>query len=110
MLPLRFSINTQLWDPIYNYVDLGVWITFLIDLFVNMRTTFIDSFNREELNSKKIACSYIRSMRFAIDFLALLNLPTIFIRGDLLTRQKSVLTGLGLLRLAKISRLRDSIA
>lgn len=77
VIPIRIAINTNLGDSVYDVVDMITWIIYLIDVFVNCRTTYLDNFGIEVIETKKILMHYLFSFRFAMDFLSLLNFPTL---------------------------------
>ena len=77
VIPIRIAINTNLGDFVYEVVDMITWIIYLIDIFVNCRTTFLDNFGIEVHETKKILKHYLFSFRFAMDFLSLLNFPAL---------------------------------
>lgn len=77
VIPIRIAINTNLGESAYDVVDMITWIIYLIDIFVNCRTTYLDNFGIEEYGTRKILKHYLLSFRFAMDFLSLLNFPTL---------------------------------
>jgi len=81
VIPIRIGINPTLFNPVYDGVDIITWLFYVIDVFVNMRTTYIDNFGYEVTDSRKILMKYIGSFRFILDCLSLLNLPTYMISG-----------------------------
>ena len=108
VIPIRIGVNATLWDPYYDYIDLVTWLIYVTDVFVNLRTTYIDSFGHEVVQSKKIAMRYVASARFYIDILSLVNLPNIMLSG-VSTTTTLVLNALGLLKLARYFRAQDLI-
>jgi len=81
VLPLRIGVNKSLFDPSYDYIDLLTWLIYVMDVAINLRTTYIDNFGHEIVDSKMIAKKYIRSLRFIMDILSLINLPNLLIAG-----------------------------
>ena len=79
VIPIRIGINVDLWDPVYNWIDLVTWLIYFSDVFVNVRTTYIDNFGHEVVQDRKIAMNYMKSMRFYIDILSLFNLPNLWL-------------------------------
>ena len=77
VIPIRISINENLGERAYDVVDMITWIIYLFDIFVNCRTTYLDNFGIEVVETKKIMMHYLFSVRFAMDFLSLLNFPTL---------------------------------
>ena len=79
VIPIRIGVNVVLWDPIYEWIDLITWLFYVLDVAVNVRTTYIDNVGHEVVQDRKIAMHYIKSMRFYIDILSLLNLPSLWL-------------------------------
>ena len=88
------------------------WVIYLFDIFVNCRTTYLDNFGIEVHETKKILIHYLFSLRFAMDFLSLLNFPTlIWPDADLFFNLLGLLKTLRFLRaqdLIRQSRLKKS--
>ena len=103
VIPIRIGVNVELWDPVYNWVDLVTWLIYVTDVLVNVRTTYIDNFGHEVVDSKKIATKYVKSMRFYIDILSLINFPSIMLGGASMQTQIA-LNALGLLKLSRYFR------
>ena len=108
VIPLRIGINETLWDPAYEWIDLVTWLIYVTDVFVNVRMTYLDNQGHEVVQSRKIAMKYIASMRFYIDILSLVNLPTKFI-SNASTSTTLFLNGLGLLKLSRYFRAQNLI-
>lgn len=108
VIPIRISINKTLWDPVYDFIDIITWLIYVFDVFVNMRTTYIDSFGLEVVEGKQIMKKYIYSFRFIVDILSLLNLPSMFISFASPNTQV-VLNILGLLKLSRYFRAQSLI-
>ena len=96
MLPVRLAINTKIWDPWYDYIDIVTFILYILDILFNLVTTYIDSFGDEITNWKAILKNYCISLRFVIDLLSLLNLPKL---------NNQFLTFFGILKLARFFRI-----
>lgn len=77
VIPIKISINRNLWGHTYEVIDLITWLIYVFDIFVNTRTTFLDNFGIEVFETRKILKNYLLSFRFALDFLSLLNFPTL---------------------------------
>lgn len=103
VIPIRIGINPDLLGPAYDAIDIITWLFYVADVFVNMRTTYIDNFGYEVKDSRKILMKYIGSFRFILDILSLLNLPTYMISGADSIIQIS-LNMLGLLKLSRYFR------
>jgi len=108
VIPIRIGVNVELWDPVYNWVDLVTWLIYVTDVLVNVRTTYIDNFGHEVVDSKKIATKYVKSMRFYIDILSLINFPSIMLGGASMQTQIA-LNALGLLKLSRYFRAQNLI-
>lgn len=109
VIPIRFSINLKLFDPVYNGLDFSIWLMFVMDSIVSLRTTYIDKeWGKEISDSKLIAINYLKSLRAKIELLALMNLPAAIISSASVTA-RLVLNALGLLRVVRIFRVQDLI-
>jgi len=103
VIPIRIGINVKLWDPAYDFIDVITWLFYCFDMFINLRTTYVDSFGMEVVESKRIMLKYVGSIRFVLDILSLLNMPSILTKG-FSTRIQVVLNILGLLKLSRYFR------
>ena len=74
-IPMRMAVYRTVLDPIYGPVDIFTFMLYIIDVFVNLRTTYLDSFGEEIKDPKKIATHYVYSVGFWIDLLSLFNYP-----------------------------------
>lgn len=81
VIPIRIGISPTLLGSAYDAIDIITWLFYVADVFVNMRTTYIDNFGYEVTDSRRIMMKYIGSFRFILDILSLLNLPTYMISG-----------------------------
>ena len=112
VIPIRISINEGLGGDAYDVVDMITWVIYLFDIFINCRTTYLDNFGIEVHETKKILMHYLFSLRFAMDFLSLLNFPTlIWPDADLFFNLLGLLKTLRFLRaqdLIRQSRLKKS--
>lgn len=103
VIPIRIGINESLLDPAYIWIDLITWLIYVTDVLVNVRTTYIDNYGHEVVDNKKIAMKYMKSMRFYIDVLSLLNLPHVWL-VDISMQAGLALNALGLLKLSRYFR------
>ena len=103
VIPIRIGINPHLFDPAYDTIDLITWFIYIIDVFVNVRTTYIDNFGLEVTDGRRIAIKYIGSFRFIVDILSLFNAPN-FVVSSADTTTLIVLNMLGLLKLSRYFR------
>lgn len=101
VIPIRIGVNEHLFDPAYDVIDMITWLFYIGDVFVNLRTTYIDSFGLEVVDSSRIMKKYVGSFRFILDILSLFNLPTYFSKH---ISQENLLLVLNLLGMLKISR------
>ena len=100
VVPLRIGVNTTLWDPVYDIMDLITWIIYIADVFINLRTTYVDNFGMEIHETGKITMNYVGSFRFIIDVLSLVNFPSIMLSSA----SKGTAVILNTFGLLKISR------
>lgn len=108
VIPIRIAVSTTLFDPAYDYIDLITWLIYVTDVFINLRTTYVDNYGLEVTDPKKVMRKYIASLRFIIDILSLFNLPSLFTKS--LNKQvQIVLNILGLLKLARFLRAQSLI-
>lgn len=103
VIPIRIGVNERLWDPGYDYIDLVTWLFYFSDVFINLRTTYMDNYGNEVTEPKKVMRKYIMSFRFIIDLLSLFNLPSLISKNFDKTSQV-VLQMLGLLKLSRYFR------
>ena len=104
VIPIRIAIKTDLGGLPYDVVDLITWIIYFFDIFVNCRTTYLDNFGIEVHETKKILMHYLFSLRFAMDFLSLLNFPVLFWKDPGL-----IFNILGMLKTLRFLRAQDLI-
>ena len=100
VIPIRVGINTQLLDPAYDYIYLFTWIVYILDVFVNLRTTYIDTDGHEMTEGNRIAMKYIGTFRFIFDILSLFSAPNLFVTSI----DSTTLVVLNMIGLCKISR------
>lgn len=103
-IPVKFAVNPELGESgtfgnVYYAVDLTTYIMYWLDIFISLRTTFIDSFGEEIKDKKVICCRYLTSLNFYIDLVSLLSLPT---RG---VQTNKFLSFFGILKVVRITRL-----
>ena len=108
VIPIRIAINTQLLEPAYDTIDLITWFIYIIDVFVNMRTTYIDNFGLEVTDGNRIMMKYVGSLRFIVDILSLFNAPNFIVSGAGETTL-IILNMLGLLKLSRYFRAQSLI-
>ena len=75
-IPMRISVYPTILDPVYTPLDIFTYFLYILDVIVNIRTTYMDSFGEEIKNTKQIFKHYAASFGFWIDILSLLNYPT----------------------------------
>ena len=44
---MRIAVYTTLLDPAYNFLDIFTYMLYIIDVIVNLRTTYLDSYGEE---------------------------------------------------------------
>lgn len=108
VIPIRIGVNEKLWDPYYNIIDLITWLIYLADVIVNLRTTYIDNFGHEVVETNRIMKKYAYSFRFVLDILSLVNFPTLVIQ-NLSKGAQTVLNLLGLLKISRYFRAQNLI-
>ena len=81
VIPIRIGINTTLWEPAYDWIDMITWFIYLIDVLFNLRMTYINIFGNEVIDGTLIMKHYVGSLRFFVDVLSLLNFPTMVTKG-----------------------------
>lgn len=72
---MRIAVYTTLLDPAYNVLDIFTYMLYIIDVIVNLRTTYLDSYGEEIKHPYKIFTHYVGGAGFWIDILSLLNYP-----------------------------------
>ena len=74
MIPLNVAFNTELDEVLPTWLDIGekfIDIMFVLDIFLNFRTTFINpKTNIEIIEPERVAKNYLNSIRFPVDLLA----------------------------------------
>ena len=103
VIPIRIGINTDLWEPAYDWIDLITWFIYLIDVILNLRMTYINIFGTEIIDGTLIMKHYIGSVRFFVDVLSLLNFPTMITKG-FSKFTNVILNTFGLLKLSRYFR------
>ena len=103
-IPIKFSLNPELGEHgtsglIYFLVDLLTYIMYWADIFISMRTTYVDSFGEEVKVSRRIWRRYVTSINFWIDVLTLINMPS---RGMMTSK---FLSFFGIQKFIRITRL-----
>lgn len=72
---MRIAVYKTVLDPVYKYLDFFTFFLYVLDVVVNLRTTYLDGFGEEIKDPKKIAKNYAYGVGFYIDVLSLLNYP-----------------------------------
>ena len=72
---MRIAVYKTALDPFWNPLDFFTFFLYVLDVVINLRTTYLDTFGEEIKDPKKIAKNYAFSVGFAIDVLSLLNYP-----------------------------------
>ena len=98
-IPVRFALKRNFGEPFYFTYDLITYIMYWADIFISLRTTYIDSFGEEIRDNKMIIKRYLSSLSFWIDLLSLLNYPTKGFQED------NSLNFFGILKAVRLARL-----
>lgn len=75
-IPLRMAVWPTILDPFYTPLDYFTFVLYILDVIINLRTTYLDSFGEEITDPNKIMKHYASSVGFWIDIISLLNYPT----------------------------------
>ena len=75
-IPMRIAVYPTCLDPLYTPLDFFTFALYVIDVFVNLRTSYLDPFGEEIKDPKEIFKHYAGSPGFYIDIFSLLNYPT----------------------------------
>lgn len=59
----------------YEWMDGAIFICYIADIFIQLRTIYTDILGDEITDAKKIAVNYLLSFQFAIDILSLISNP-----------------------------------
>ena len=51
-IPMRISVYPTILDPVYTPLDIFTYFLYILDVIVNIRTTYMDSFGEEIMNTK----------------------------------------------------------
>jgi len=79
-----------------------------MDVFVNLRTTYIDNYGLEVTQGRLIMMKYVKSFRFIVDILSLFNAPNLIVK-DIDPTTLIILNMLGLLKLSRYFRAQSLI-
>ena len=77
VIPVQIGINPNLLGRAYFYIDILTFVLYVLDLLINLRTTYIDNFGEEIRDNWKITKKYVMSVGFWIDFFSLWAAPGI---------------------------------
>ena len=72
---MRIAVYKTALDPFWDPLDFFTFFLYVLDVVINLRTTYLDSFGEEIKDPKLIAKKYAYSLGFIIDVLSLLNYP-----------------------------------
>ena len=105
VIPVQCAFNPSFsFHPAYIVVDSIINFIFIVDVFINFRTTFLHPLTGEEVfDSKRIALHYLKS-RFIIDLIAIIPLDNI-VSLFIITDNVSAFSLVSLLKLTRIMRL-----
>lgn len=105
-IPFILAFSPVYADTDWNFVfETLIDFTFLVDICVALRTTYIDSLEGEEIYSpKKIALNYVKNPRFYLDLFSTIPFDKMFeeyVDSD----GKQILNALGMLKLVRITKI-----
>ncbi len=95
-IPMRIAVYKTVLDPLYDYLDVFTYMLYILDVIINLRTTFLDSFGEEINSSSKIFYHYVGGAGFWIDILSLLNYPM---------GSNAILNMIGILKVNRVLRI-----
>ena len=102
-IPVRIALNKSFGGVIYFMIDIFSYIMYCADIFISLRTTYIDSFGEEIKDNRLIIRRYLQSPSFWIDLLSLLNVPSNNYSENM------ILPLFGILKVMRITRLQKLI-
>ena len=73
---MRIAVYRTVLTPVYEPLDFITFFLYVVDVFVNLRTSYLNPFGEEITNPKEIFKHYAGSVGFYIDIFSLLNYPT----------------------------------
>ena len=53
-IPMRIAVYPTVLDPVYIVLDIFTYVLYVVDVLVNLRTTYMNSFGEEIKAPKKI--------------------------------------------------------
>ena len=74
-IPMRIAVYPTVLDPVYGPLDVFTFMLYVLDLFINLRTTYMDPFGEEIKEPVQVMNNYVKSPGFWIDLISLLNYP-----------------------------------
>ena len=74
-IPMRMAVYPKILDPFYTPLDFFSYALYILDVAINLRTTYLDSFGEEIKSPMKIFKHYVGSIGFWIDLMSLFNYP-----------------------------------
>ena len=95
-IPMRIAVYKTILDPVYDYLDVFTYMLYILDVVINLRTTFLDSFGEEITSPYKIFTHYVMGAGFWIDILSLLNYPM---------GSNAILNMIGILKVNRVLRI-----
>ena len=102
-IPVRQALNQEFGKDVYFVIDIFSYIMYCADIFISLRTTYIDSFGEEIKDNRLIIRRYLQSPSFWIDLLSLLNVPSNRYK------ESNILNFFGILKVVRITRLQKLI-
>ena len=99
-IPMRMAVYKKILDPVYTPLDFFTFFLYVVDVFVNLRTSYLNAFGEEITNPKEIFKHYAGSVGFYIDIFSLLNYPT---------SNSEILSMIGILKVNRFLKISDLI-
>ena len=95
-IPMKIAVYRDVLGDWYDPLDIFTYMLYILDVFINLRTTYLDRFGEEIKNPKQIVRHYVYSVGFWIDLLSLLNYPM---------GSSVVLSMIGILKINRVLRI-----
>jgi len=74
-IPMRIAVYKDVLEPAYGPLDVFTFFLYVLDLLINLRTTYLDPFGEEIKNPGECMKHYVYSVGFWIDLISLFNYP-----------------------------------
>ena len=97
---MRMAVYKKVLTPFYEPLDFFTFFLYVVDVIVNLRTSYLNAFGEEITDPKLIFKNYAGSAGFYIDIFSLLNYPT---------SSSAVLNMIGILKVNRFLKISDLI-